>query len=109
VYFHNRTEGGHALTLKLEGTASNRDAIGARVFVRVGGRTIRADRLNGGSYLSASDARIHVGLGAARRVEAVDVVWPSGKASHVGPLDADRGYLLREGDPTPVPLPGFLR
>ena len=66
-YFHNKTEGGHWLTLRLEGSSSNRDAVGARVTVNAGGRRFVGWRIGGGSYQSASDPRLHFGLGAIDR------------------------------------------
>ena len=106
VYFHNRWERGGGLTLLLEGTASNRDAIGAVATVTVGGRSLRAWRTGGGGFVSASDPRLHFGVGAAERVDVVEVQWPSGRVDRYGPLEARRGYRLREGDPAPSPLPG---
>jgi tetratricopeptide (TPR) repeat protein len=97
----------HSLTLALEGTASNRDAVGARVAVTVLGKTQVAARLGGGSYLSASDHRLHFGLGSARKADRVEVTWPSGRRDCYQGLAADAGYRLREGDAAPRPLPGF--
>jgi thioredoxin-like negative regulator of GroEL len=107
AYVHNRTAGGHFLTLRLEGMASNRDAVGARVAITAGGRRRVAWRFGGGSYQSASDPRLHFGLGDADRVEAIEVAWPSGRVDRFGPLAADTGYLLREGLSSPAPLAGF--
>jgi tetratricopeptide (TPR) repeat protein len=98
---------GHCLTLALEGVASNRDGIGARVTVTAGGRNQVAVRFGGGSYLSASDPRLHFGLGAARRAERVEVRWPSGRRDTYEGLTADAGYRLKEGDSAPRPLTGF--
>ena len=98
--------GGHYLTLRLEGTASNRDAVGARVTVTAGGRRARRRRLGGGSYQSAADPRLHFGLGDADRVESVEVRWPSGRVDRLGPVPADAGYLIREGAPRAEPLRG---
>jgi len=107
AYFHNRTEGGRFVTLRLEGTASNRDGVGARVTVTSGGRRQVAQRVGGGSYQSASDPRLHFGLGAADRVETVEVAWPSGRVDRFRDLAADAGYLLREGHDEATPLQGF--
>ena len=108
AYFHNRTEpAGHAVTFRIEGTESNRDGVGARVIVVAGEHRQVAQRLGGGSYLSASDGRLHFGLGAAVLVQSVEVRWPSGRIDRWKDLAVDTGYLLREGDPTPRPLPGF--
>jgi tetratricopeptide (TPR) repeat protein len=109
VFFHNRTDGNHFLTLRLEGTTSNRDAVGAVVSLHCGGRTRVAPRLGGGSYQSACDPRIHFGLGASRTVDWVDVRWPSGRVDRYANLVADTGYRLREGEPAPFPLPGWER
>jgi lipopolysaccharide biosynthesis regulator YciM len=97
----------HFLTLMLEGTTSNRDAVGARVTLTCGGRTQIATRLGGGSYLSASDPRIHFGLGKARQVDRVEIRWPSGRIDGYDNLAADAAYRLREGEPDPRPLPEF--
>ena len=87
------------MTLRLEGTASNRDAVGARVDGRgrrpaPGRRAVRRRQLS-----SAGDPRLHFGLGPADRVESVEVRWPSGRVDRYEGLAADTGYLLREGDP----------
>ena len=101
VFFHNQTErAGHWVMFRLEGRRSNRDAVGARVTLRAGGRRLVADRFGGGSYLSANDARLHFGLGASGRVDVVEVRWPSGQVDRHHDLEADAVYHLREGDPT---------
>lgn len=109
VVLRNRTGGGHSLTLRLEGTASNRDAVGARVTITAGGRTQVAQRLGGGSFQSAGDPRVRFGLGAATRVDSVEVRWPSGRIDRYRGLEADRGDHLREGDPEARPLAGWPR
>jgi tetratricopeptide (TPR) repeat protein len=107
AYFHNRARNeNHFVTFRLEGTTSNRDGVGARVAIVAGGRRQAAWRFGGGSYQSASDPRLHFGLGAAGRVESVEVSWPSGRVDRFGPLEADAAYLLREGRPDPIPLSG---
>ncbi len=109
AYFHNMGPGGHSITIRLEGSKSNRDAVGARVSVKAGGRLLVADRFGGGSYQSASDPRLHFGLAGATKVEDVEVRWPSGRVDHYRGLAADAGYHIREGDPTPRPLPAAHR
>jgi tetratricopeptide (TPR) repeat protein len=98
IYLHNITEKpGHFLTLSLEGTRSNRDAVGARVTVVGRGRRQVAERFGGGSYQSASDPRLHFGLGDAASALSIEIRWPSGQIDrHVG-VKADSGYLVREG------------
>ena len=110
AYFHNQTEhSGHFVTFRLEGTDSNRDGVGARVVVATAqGRQV-AQRLGGGSYLSACDGRLHFGLGASTSIQSVDVRWPSGRLDRWTNVIADTGYLLREGDALIKPLAGFSR
>jgi tetratricopeptide (TPR) repeat protein len=105
--FHNQTDGGHFLILGLEGTTSNRDAVGAIVSLHCDGRVRVAARLGGGSYQSAGDPRLHFGLGKSRQADRVDVRWPSGRVDRYRNLAADSGYLIREGDSSPRPLPGW--
>lgn len=109
VYFHNQTETarGHFITILLEGTTSNRDAVGAKVSVKHGVRLAVAPRLGGGSYQSAGDPRLHFGLGESRRVDWVEVRWPSGRVDRYSDLSADNGYRLREGDTSARPLRGW--
>ena len=64
--------------VRLRGRAPNRDAIGARLTARVGPVTLVRTVDGGGSYLSASDPRVHFGLGDASRVDRLEVRWPSG-------------------------------
>jgi hypothetical protein len=85
------------ITLALTGTASNRDAIGARVTVEAGGRQQVAEVRSGGSYLSHSDMRLHFGLGGATLVDRLTIRWPSGLVETATDLPANRFHALREG------------
>jgi hypothetical protein len=69
------------IRLKLVGTRSNRDAIGARVEVEAGGWTIVRQRKGGCSLESSNDPRLLIGLGAVTKVDRVTVRWPSGAVS----------------------------
>jgi hypothetical protein len=81
----------HWLTISLRGTRSNRDGFGARV--QVNGQTRFAT--SAGSYLSASDKRLHFGLGAAEKAK-VEVVWPSGIHQTLNEVHADQFLEVRE-------------
>ncbi len=88
---------GHWLRLKLVGTRSNRDAYGARVeIVARGSKQVDEVRANS-SFLSASDSRLHFGLGAATRVDQVVIRWPSGLVEKLGQLPVDGELVIREG------------
>jgi hypothetical protein len=87
----------HWLGLELTGRAS-RDVAGARVVVEVGGRHLTRFAKGGGSYLSASDRRILVGLGGMDRVGRVTVKWPWGDEQQWEGLTADRYWRLAEGE-----------
>jgi hypothetical protein len=94
-----RNEGGnrnHWISIKLEGTRSNRRAIGARVEIEAGGRKQISEVLSGGSYLSHDDMRVHFGLGDATRVDRIRIRWPNGNAQEPGGFDADRFVTIRE-------------
>lgn len=107
AYFHNETEGGHWLVLRLEGSPSNRDAVGARVTLTTAGRRQVTQRIGGGSYQSARDGRLHVGIGKATKVDTLEVRWPSGRVDRYVNLDVDTGYRIKEGNSVPLPLAGF--
>ncbi len=88
----------HWLTLKLiGGPKSPRDAIGAKVFVTAGGVRQRADVFSGGSYASSSDQRLHFGLGAAVKIDKVEIQWPSGLREEVALPAVDRIFTVTEG------------
>ena len=84
-------------------TRPGSDALGAVITIRAGARTWRRDVRTGYSYLAASDARVHVGLGSATRIDAVDVRWVDGVGERFGPFDADQIVSLRRGAGASVP------
>jgi hypothetical protein len=101
---HNRTETAHGwLRLELvgDGKKSNRNAIGARVEIETAaGKQVRFVN-GGGSYLSASERRLLVGLGPAQRAERVTVRWPSGREQTYTNMEGKRWWRLREGEDLP--------
>jgi enediyne biosynthesis protein E4 len=111
AYFHNQGPSGHYVTVQLEGAVpgSSRDAIGARLILTAAGCRQVAQRLGGGSFLSASDGRLHFGLGEATHIEAIEVRWPSGHVDRYSDLAVDAAYLLRERQAQASPLRGWRR
>jgi hypothetical protein len=94
---HNvSTNTGHWLAVKLQGTKSNRDGIGARVEVYAGGNRWTAERVAGSGYLSQNEARLHFGLGAATSVDKIVVHWPSGFDQVLGKQDVNRVLVIEE-------------
>ena len=88
----------HWVSLSLVGgNKSPRDAVGTTVYLTAGGNRQRGDVLSGGSYLSSNDMRVHFGLGAADKIDAVEIHWPSGMKEMVKLLSVDRIYTVTEG------------
>ncbi len=97
----------HWLGLRLLGGQPARDRLGARVEIARPGRpSLWRRAATGGSFLSASDPRVLVGLGGSPEVERVVVTWPGGRKEQ-WQVQADRYTTLREGEGTAVrsPLP----
>jgi hypothetical protein len=94
--YRNRTAGGRFVEVLLEGTRSNRAAIGARVEATWRGG--RATRLvaSGGSYLSSHDTRVHLGVADTPAVE-LEIRWPGGARQGFGGVATNHLYRLREG------------
>ena len=88
--------GNNWLKLRLEGTKSNRSAIGARVVVRYGGKQQAQTVLSQTSYLSANDPRLHFGLGK-QKAASVEIHWPSGAVERLANVSANQLVIVREG------------
>jgi len=86
---------GNWLVLHLEGSVSNRSAIGAKVRVVAGDKTQRGEVRGGGSYLSEDDLRLHCGLGPATEVD-LELRWPSGTDQRLEGLAAGQVHTIRE-------------
>jgi len=95
-----RNQGGtvnHWLLINLVGSVSNRDGFGARVhMIPEQGSEQHAFVSSAGSYLSASDKRVHFGLGASRKVRQLLINWPSGIVQQMNSVDADQIITVRE-------------
>jgi len=87
---------GNWILLKLVGVKSNRSGIGARVRLTANGMTQSDEVRSGGSYLSQSDLRLHFGLGAARRIDRIEVFWPSGVHQVENNLPVNQVLTIRE-------------
>ena len=87
----------HWISIRTVGTKSNRDGIGARLTVVVGGRRQIQEVTSGGSYLSQNDLRVHFGLGSATKIELIEVRWPSGAVDKINNCTANLFLTVEEG------------
>jgi hypothetical protein len=88
--------GHHWIRLKLVGTKSNRDAIGAWIQVRAAGRTLSRQVMPTRSYLSQSELPVTIGLGKAGKVESLEIAWPSGQKQKLNPPPIDALTTITE-------------
>jgi hypothetical protein len=102
IYRNTTSETGHFVRFRLEGTASNRAAIGAHLKVHAGGKThVREIQSTMGVNTSGHGFVAHVGLGDTAVVDRVLVRWPSELLEEFGPYPADATYSLIEGTGVP--------
>jgi len=95
-----RNDGGnvnHWLTVQLIGTKSNRDGTGASLKLTSEGFVHVEQAKGGGSYMSASDPRIHFGLGKRTRIESLEITWLSGQVDRLTSLSPDKIIAVKEG------------
>ncbi len=90
------SKAGHWISLKLIGTKSNRDAVGAKVWLKAGGMTQVDEVTSSDSYLSHSDWRLHFGLGTARAVDEIMIRWPNGTAETLKNIKVDQVLKIVE-------------
>ncbi len=92
----NRGPVGHWLGLELQGTKSNPHGWGAHVRVTAGGRTWFAEARCPSGFLSQSDPRLHFGLGAADKVDKLEIRWPGGATQVLENVPVNRYLKLKE-------------
>lgn len=105
---HNNGGSGHWLELKLLGTRSNRDAVGARVTLTANGQRQTREVHAGSAFLSGSSLVQHFGLGTQTHIDSVHVRWPSGQETTLANLTADQQLMLREGDTQAVAVRSWV-
>ena len=101
--------GNHWVEVLLIGTKSNRDGIGSVLKLTAGG-SVHVDQAKGGtSYMSASDPRIHFGLGKNSKIESLVITWPSGQVDKLTNVPVDSIIAVKEGvGIVPHPFPKVL-
>ena len=89
--------GNNWLSVKLEGTSSNRSAIGAAIVLTAGGVRQARAVLSQSSYYSHDDLRAHFGLGSARHADQLDITWPNGRTETYKNIQARQTMTIKEG------------
>jgi enediyne biosynthesis protein E4 len=99
--FRNEAQGAaasnHSLRIKLIGTKSNRDGIGATVKLTAGGETQTQMLRSGSSYLSASELVLTFGLAHNDKADAIEIRWPSGQIDRLSNASAGQTVTVTEG------------
>jgi hypothetical protein len=88
----------HFLQVRLVGDAPNTHGIGATVTVSVAGRAQQVYSTPVHGFMSSMDGPVHFGLGAARRVDSMEVIWPSGRSQVLRNVEADHAIIVKESD-----------
>lgn len=95
---HNTLENdNHWINIKLQGTLSNRDAIGSRVRVTTGDKTQIQEVRAGGSYQSQYDTRLHFGLGQDDTIDKLHIQWPNGQKQIFENVKSNQFITIQEG------------
>jgi hypothetical protein len=96
---NNAGAGNHWIGVRLQGTGTNRDAVGATITWSANGITRRRYKANGGSYLSSHDTREVLGLGPAAKADWLEIKWPppSGRVERFTEVPVDRYVTIVEG------------
>jgi hypothetical protein len=95
-----RNDGGNrnsSILIRTVGTKSNRDGVGARLKLTIGGKVQMRHVKAGSSYQGQNDLRVHFGMGAARLAERLEVLWPSGVIDTVENIEANQILTVTEG------------
>lgn len=101
VYRNNVGSRANFLRVRLEGRESGRDAAGAVVRIRTGGDVVTRYRSLGSGFASQWDPRLLFGLGAADRVDAIEIDWPSGRKQRFVSFEAGLSLHFVEGEEAP--------
>ncbi|HUJ94825.1 MAG TPA: CRTAC1 family protein [Terriglobales bacterium] len=97
LLFHNEGGTNHSLRVKLKGTKSNRDGIGAVVRLTSGKNQQSQMLHSGSSYLSQSELVLTFGVGGDTKVDAIEIVWPSGQIEKLSSINAGQTVTVKEG------------
>ena len=96
IWINDSPGANHWLEFRLDGTRSNRDAIGARIKVTAGGKTQYNEVNFTSGYASSAAGPAHFGLGPAASASLVEIRWPSGTVQELKDVTADRVVSIKE-------------
>ncbi len=107
IAFNTTQEKGNFAGLWLEGN-KNRNATGARVVAKIGGRTTQRQVMGAQSYLSVSDFRVLLGLGQSQTIDELTIYWLGGTSQTIKNLQGGKFYYVREGKNVMTFVPGEM-
>ena len=105
LLFRNTGATNHSLRIKLVGTKSNRDGIGAVVRVIAGNDAQSQMLRSGSSYLSSSELVLTFGLGSHTLADSIEIKWPSGQVDKLSKVAVDEIITVKEGQGITASLP----
>ena len=88
----------NSILVRVVGSSSNRDGIGARLKLSVEGKTLVREVKAGSSYLAQNDLRVHFGLGNAAKADRLEIRWPGGTVEVIENIEANGVVTVRQGD-----------
>lgn len=97
LLYENRFPKAHWLDVWLEGVQSNKQGIGARVVATINGRRIVRENFPVNGFKAQGPAYVHLGLGAASKLDKLTIQWPGGAVQEFTDVTADRAVRVTEG------------
>ena len=92
----NKSKTGNWIAIDLKPANGSATPIGAKVVAHIGKRTLTRQVIGGGSYAGDSSKRLHFGIGTASRVDAIDVIWPSGNIETFSDITTNQVNIIKE-------------
>ena len=93
---NNKGNENNWLMIRLIGSKSNRDGIGARIKITVGDKVQAAQKKSTTGYLSQNDPRLHFGLGSNKKADLIEIIWPSEIVQKFKDVEANQVFVIKE-------------
>ncbi|MET2985614.1 VCBS repeat-containing protein [Aureibaculum conchae] len=94
ILYRNNQESNSFLSIKLQGTSNNKDALGTRVIVTANKETFIAENYYTRGYQSAMAIPLHFGLGDSKKVDSINIVWPDGKSQTLFDIEVNKEMTI---------------